>query len=60
MKTIKVTIRTPAFFGREYVMEIRETKTGYPYLRDYRALKAALSAGFVRCKVEEVDDGRTA
>jgi len=37
-------------------MEIRECKTGYPCLRDWRAMKAALSE-FRRCKAEEVKDG---
>jgi len=56
MKTIKVTIINPGWFSRETVMEIRECKTGYPCLRDWRAMKAALSE-FRRCKAEEVKDG---
>ena len=52
--TIKVTTIKPRIFSREEVMTVRECKTGYPYLRDWRAMKAALSE-FVRCKVEEGD-----
>ena len=53
MKTIRLTIIKPGWFSKEEVTMLRECKTGYPYLRDYKAMKAALSAGFVQCKMEE-------
>ena len=49
---IKVTTIKPGFFSREEVMTVRECKNGYPYLKDYRALKAALSE-FRRVKMED-------
>ena len=55
MKTIKVTIKPATMWGSSKdnsVLTIRETKTGYPYLRDWKALKATLSE-FRRCKMEE-------
>jgi len=52
---IKVTIIKPRIFSREEVIMLRECKTGYPYLKDWRAMKAAL-AEFRRVKMEEVDD----
>jgi len=55
MKTIKITIKEPGWFPKETVMIVRECKTGYPYLKDWKALKAALSE-FKRCKAEEVED----
>ena len=56
MKTTKLTIRPKGWFPRETAITIRERKTGYPYLPDYRAMKEALSAGFIMCKMEEGDD----
>ena len=50
MKTIKVTISP--WIGNDRVSEIRECKTGYPFLKDWKALKAALSE-FRRVKMEE-------
>ena len=52
MKKIKLTISP--WIGNDRVSEIRECKNGYPYLKDYRALKAALSE-FRRVKMEEGD-----
>ena len=52
MKTIKLTIVNTGWFSRETIIEIRECKTGYPYLPDWRALKGALSE-FRRVKMEE-------
>ena len=53
--TTKVTIINPGWFSRETIMQIRECKNGYPYLKDYRAMKAALSE-FRRCRMEEEKD----
>jgi len=53
MKTIKVTIKRGLRKPKE--LTIREGKTGYPYLKDYRAMKAALSE-FRRCRMEEEKD----
>jgi len=53
--TTKLTIIKPGWFSRPEVMTVRECKNGYPYLKDYRALKAALSE-FRRVKVEEGED----
>jgi len=50
VKTIKVTISP--WIGNDRVSEIRECKTGYPFLKDWKALKAALSE-FRRVKMEE-------
>ena len=55
MKKIKVTISP--WIGNDRVSEIRECKTGYPFLKDYRALKTALSE-FQRVKMEEMEDGQ--
>uniref|UniRef100_A0A6M3LRE0 Uncharacterized protein n=1 Tax=viral metagenome TaxID=1070528 RepID=A0A6M3LRE0_9ZZZZ len=55
MKMIKMTTINTGWFQKEQVMTIRECKTGYPQLPDWRKLKEALSE-FVRCKMEEVDD----
>jgi len=52
MKTIKLTIRKTDWFSRPEEIRIRECKTGYPFLKDWRALKAALSE-FRRVKMEE-------
>ena len=57
MKTTKLTIRPKGWFPRETLITIRECKTGYPYLPDYRAMKEALSAGgFIMCRMEEGED----
>uniref|UniRef100_A0A6M3IFJ2 Uncharacterized protein n=1 Tax=viral metagenome TaxID=1070528 RepID=A0A6M3IFJ2_9ZZZZ len=53
MKMIKMTTIRPRIFSRSVEFFVRETKTGYPYLEDWKGVKAALSAGFVRCKMEE-------
>ena len=57
MKTIKITIKEPGWFPKEQVMTIQECKTGYPYLKDWKALKAALSE-FKRCKAEEGENAK--
>jgi len=54
MKTI-ITIKEPGWFPKEKVIAVRECKTGYPYLRDWRVLKEALSE-FRRCRMEEEKD----
>jgi len=59
MKITKLTIRLKDWFPRETEITVRECKTGYPYLPDYRAMKEALSAGgFIMCKMEEGEDDR--
>ena len=57
MKTTKLTIRPKGWFPREMAITVRECKTGYPFLPDYRKLKEALSAGgFIMCRMEEGED----
>ena len=58
MKTTKLTIRPKGWFPRETAITVRECKTGYPFLSDYRAMKEALSSGFIMCKMEEGEDGK--
>ena len=57
MKTIKVTIKPATMWGSSKdnkELTVRECKTGYPFLRDWRVLKAAL-AEFRRCRMEDGD-----